>query len=223
MEASEDTDADLSGSGGSGPIATRSRTSGPGCDTEQLKGALTGCVIRGSVLLSHSQDVTALNNSDHRASQMIRLKVCWQAPLRPGRTDDNDQHLVKPGEGLGDRLTKTVVGHHRLVLRHPTDSTAFERITGKGEVGTEDLERILEVLERGLPGIQLDLAVVIQGGQPEIPLGREVVVHAPLTNTGKLANRPRARGAVATLPHQLSHRLNQLLSRVHARTVHTSL
>ena len=209
--------------GGDGGRAGGPGRSGPRGCAEQFEGAPTGRVIRGPVLLGHGQDVTALNNGDHRASKMVRLKVRRQTTLRPGRTDDNDQHLAKPGEGLGDRLTKTVVGHHRLVLRHPTDSTAFERITGKGEVGTEDLERILEVLERGLPGIQLDLAVVIQGGQPEIPLGREVVVHAPLTNTGKLANRPRARGAVATLPHQLSHRLNQLLSRVHARTVHTSL
>ena len=65
MEAPADTDADLSGSGGSGP----------GRYTEQLEGALTGRVIRGSVLLGHGQDVTALDNGDHRASQMVRLKV----------------------------------------------------------------------------------------------------------------------------------------------------
>ena len=76
MVASEDTDADLSGSGGGGPVATGSRASGPGRYTEQLEGALTGRVIRGPVLLGHGQDVTALNNGDHRASQMVRLKVC---------------------------------------------------------------------------------------------------------------------------------------------------
>ena len=203
-------------------VVTGSPTSGPGCGTEQLKGALTGRVVRGPVLLGHGQDVTALNNGDHRSSQMVRLKVRRQTTLRPGRTDDNDQHLAKPSEGLGDRLTKAVVSHHGLVLGHPTDSAAFEWITREGEVGTEDLKRILKVLERGLPGVHLDLAVVIQGCQPEIPLGREVVIHAPLADAGELANRSRARGAVTTLPHQLSHCLNQLLSRVHARTVHTS-
>jgi len=137
---------------------------------------LTGRVIRGPVLLGHGQDVTALNNGDHRASQVVRLKVCRQTPLRPGHANDSGQHLAKPGEGLGDRLTKTVISHYRLVLRHPTDSAAFERITREGEVGSEDLERVLKVLERGFPGIQLDLAVVIQSCQPEIPLGREVVI-----------------------------------------------
>lgn len=76
MEAPADTDADLSGSGGGSPVAPRNRTNGPGRYTEQLEGALTGRVIRGSVLLGHGQDVTALNNGDHRASQMVRLKVC---------------------------------------------------------------------------------------------------------------------------------------------------
>jgi len=222
MVAPADTDADAAGPRGGGPVAARGRAGGPGRYAEQLESTLTGRVIRGPVLLGHGQDVTALNNGDHRASQVVRLKVCRQTPLRPGHANDSGQHLAKPGEGLGDRLTKTVISHYRLVLRHPTDSAAFERITREGEVGSEDLERVLKVLERGLPGIQLDLAVVIQSCQPEIPLGREVVIHAPLTDAGELANRSRARGAVTTLPHQLCHRLNQLLSRVHARTVHTS-
>ena len=111
------------------------------------------------------------------------------------------------------------VRHHRLVLGHSTDSAALERITRKGEVGAEDLEWVLDIRERGPPGAELDLAVVVQSRETEIPFGREVVVHAPLADAGELANLSRTRGAVTALPHQLGHRLHQPLPGTHVPSV----
>ncbi len=123
---------------------------------------------------------------------------------------------MKPFKGIGNRLTKALIGYHRPVLGHATNSASLERVTREVKIGSENLNRVLitinTVLKHGPAGIELSPTVATESRQPEISFGREVVVHASLPDTGELTNLPRARGTVATFPHQLGHCLNQLLS-----------
>jgi len=118
---------------------------------------------------------------------------------------------------------KGVVRDHVRILGEPPDRAAAQDVPLTPQIGGDALQRRPGqgelVLGQGHPLV----GAAADGGQGQLRLAAEVVVHAALTGPGPLLDGLGAGAHIAALPQQFPGALDQTFRSTHAMTVPTSM
>ena len=126
------------------------------------------------------------------------------------------------GEGVLDRPSQRLVGHHVRVHGEPPDRAAPQCRPLTAHVPGDPFRGGSRPGEISVGAADEVGRVPPDGGHGQVLLAAEVVIHGPLAGTGPLLDRLGAGTHVTALPEQFPRALDEPLPRIHTATVHTS-
>ena len=155
-------------------------------------------------------------------SRWPRGRRTGQAPRSPALGKNLGEAPAYRGEGVLDRPAQLLVGHHVRVHREPPDRTAAQRRPLAAHVPGDPFGDASRPGQVGVHPAGQVSRVPPDGGQGQVLLAAEVVIHGPLPGTGPFLDRLGAGAHVPAFPEQFPGALDEPLPRIHTLTVHTS-